>query len=355
MASPHSTLALVLHVAAFPAARDALETEVLPRFAAAWEKEHDRALAIDVTYGSGVALTRAVSAGAEIDVVVLPAAPAWLALVEAGRADHVDPVVVATDVVAIGVRPGNPLGVERWDDLAHDGRAVVLAGPTTDTGGPILLAGFWGAALLEEPEFPPSAHATLDRLVANAVSRTGSVEEAVARFAAGEGDAVLADARTLTAARARGDALELVVPRTSFRFEQVAGVVARPDRHVGATAAAHDLVGWLDGPQAEAGFARAGFGRVGATGFTADQVGGWGALLAAVGPSPPAVTRELPTPTPLPTPAEVPSAELAAVAAVAVVVGAIAARLMRLPASGDAPRPSRRDQGPARVATPPPR
>ncbi len=92
------------------------------------------------------------SAGFEADIVALSLAPDVDQIADAGLITHdwtdaPDGGMVSTSVVVLDVRPGNPLGIADWDDLAASGVEVLTPDPASSGGARWNLVSAWGAAL----------------------------------------------------------------------------------------------------------------------------------------------------------------------------------------------------------------
>jgi ABC-type sulfate transport system substrate-binding protein len=263
-----------LQLAAPAAVVDALGADALPRFAARWGAENHAVLSIQPLVGDAVSITRHVAEKQGVDVVILPALPAWLVLADAGHVDPESLLFVASDTLAIGVRAGNPSAITDWASLERTGARLALPGAGAHTRAHLLLGGLWQSVGIEEPEHPGAGTTALVRALRTASSKEGSADDAIERFVAGEGDAVLGEARVL-----REAGVEVVVPPMTLRSPLVAGVATPTEPGTAEHRAAQALVRVLAGSVAQVALARAGFDEAPEA---ADDTDAWADMARAV-------------------------------------------------------------------------
>ncbi|WP_062520259.1 extracellular solute-binding protein [Demequina silvatica] len=209
------------------------------------------------SYGASGDQSRAVEAGLEADYVHFSLESDVTRLVDAGL---VDPEwnqdehkgIVSSSVVAIAVRPGNPLGIDSWEDLAEPGVEIVTPNPTSSGSARWNILAVWAAALADGAN-DKGAEAFTKDVLANVVSLPASGRDATSAFLAGTGDVLLSYENETILARASGEELDYVVPDVTLRIDNPGAVLTDADP------AARDWYQFLFTPEAQAEFARTGF------------------------------------------------------------------------------------------------
>lgn len=158
-----------------------------------------------------------------------------------------EPVVFATNKLAIVVPNGNPGGVATPADLAKPGLKVIAAGddvPITTYAKQLVdnLAG--------EPGYPADFAAAYAR---NVVSKEDNVKAVIGKIELGEGDAAIVYA---TDAKASTKVATLDVPEAANVSAKYAGAVVAASIH---QEAARTFLGWLTSPDGQAILSSVGF------------------------------------------------------------------------------------------------
>ena len=156
--------------------------------------------------------------------------------------------IVSCSPLVIVVRPGNPLGIEDWADLARPGVSLVHPDPRTSGGAQWALLAEYGSALLDDAkgnaevaqwsllagdpawldDIKDSAEVAQEQLRGiwvNVVATPASSREALKQFMFGVGDAMVTYEQDALLAKARGVTLEIVTPRSTIVSEHVAVIV----------------------------------------------------------------------------------------------------------------------------------
>lgn len=206
------------------------------------------------SYGASGDQSRAVEGGLQADYVHFSLEGDVTRLVDAGlvaqdwnQGEHGG--IVSSSVVVIAVRPGNPLGIDSWEDLAADGVEIVTPNPTSSGSARWNILAAWGAAEAagEDPE------AFTADVLGNVVSLPASGRDATSAFLAGTGDVLLSYENEAILARQNGEELDYVVPDTTLRIDNPGAVLE------GADPKAQAWFEFLFTPEAQAEFARTGF------------------------------------------------------------------------------------------------
>ncbi|MBC9733012.1 sulfate ABC transporter substrate-binding protein [Nocardioides marmotae] len=209
------------------------------------------------SYGPSGDQSRAVADGLDADYVHFSVATDVDRLVEA---DLVDPAwnqgenkgIVSTSVVVLGVREGNPLDIQGWDDLVKPGVGIVTANPASSGAARWNALAAWGH-ITENGGSDEEATEFVDKLFANVVSLANSGRDATTSFLQGNGDVLLAYENEAILAAQNGEGFDYVIPETTLLIENPGAVLKD------ASPVAQD---WLDFVLSEEGqrqFALTGF------------------------------------------------------------------------------------------------
>jgi len=301
-AAPGDTLT----IGGYSVIREAFGEALLPAFRALWKARTGRDVAFVESYKSSGAQSRDIQAGFEADVAVLSLEDdvdklVKKGLVEPGWKAGPGRGIVTHSLVVIGHRAGNPRGIKGWDDLARPGIAVIYPDPNTSGGARWNVNALYGHALLKAKEAgggtpdPKAVGAFLKRVQANVVNMDSSGRMSVATFERGTGDVLVTYENELLLRRKQGRAIPYVIPDRTLLIESPAAVVdANVEKH-GNRALAEAFLAFLRAPEGQKILTDYGFRPVdpklpGPAGtppppaklFTMADLGGWGAVKAAV-------------------------------------------------------------------------
>jgi sulfate transport system substrate-binding protein len=219
----------VVTLAAYTTPREVYE-EVIPLFQAT---EAGAGIQFEQSYSGSGDQSRAVEAGLPADLVALSLWPDIERLVEPGIvADDWDENehggIVSDSVVVLAVRPGNPKGVTGWDDLVRDDIDVITPNPFTSGGAQWnLLAAYQAQIVAGKSE--EEAREFLKSVIANTTVMDRSAREALATFAAGQGDVLISYENEAIFAQQAGQPLEYVVPEATILIENPIAVTLTGD------------------------------------------------------------------------------------------------------------------------------
>ena len=141
----------VINFAAYSTPREAYG-KIIPAFVSQWKEDHDdQNVIFQESYAGSTTQAANVIAGYEADVVALSLAPDVDQIVDAGLITsdwtaQPDKGMVSSSVVVFDVRPGNPLGIQDWNDL-QSGVEILTPDPASSGGARWNLVSLWGAAL----------------------------------------------------------------------------------------------------------------------------------------------------------------------------------------------------------------
>ena len=201
--------------------------EVIPEF----EKTPEgQGVSFKTSYGGSGDQSRAVEAGLKADIVHLSLEPDVTRLVDAGLVSDdwqskAKDGIIADSVVAFAVRPGNPKGIEDWDDLLKPGVEVVTPNPFSSGGAKWnLLAGY--GANGDKGNDPEAGLAYLRELLTEHVKvQDKSAREALQTFLGGQGDVLIAYENEAITAQKKGEELDYVVPPSTLLIETPVAVL----------------------------------------------------------------------------------------------------------------------------------
>ncbi|WP_205528612.1 sulfate ABC transporter substrate-binding protein [Desertimonas flava] len=209
------------------------------------------------SYGASGDQSRAVADGKAADYVHFSQSGDVTRLVDAGLVaetwDDGPNHGIATDsVVVLVVRPGNPEGIEGWDDLIGEGIEIVTPNPGSSGAARWNILAGWGAVTANGGTEEDAAAYFAD-FFANVVALPGSGREATTAFLEGTGDVLISYENEAILARQNGAEIDYVVPSTTLLIENPAAVLIDADPHAQA------YLNFVLSPEGQAAFATVGF------------------------------------------------------------------------------------------------
>jgi sulfate/thiosulfate-binding protein len=214
-----------IDLVAYSTPQQAFEEGIIPNFQ-------------DTSKGSGVEFStsfaasgeqrRAVEEGQPADFLDLSLEPDMTALVEAGKvADDWDKNQykgkITDSVVAFSVRPGNPEGIEDWDDLVSGDVEIITPNPATSGGAKWNIMAAYGSQIAQGA----SEQEALDfvaQILENTSVLDDSARDSVQTFASGKGDVLIGYENEAIQAQDEGVDLEYVIPDDTILIENPAAV-----------------------------------------------------------------------------------------------------------------------------------
>ena len=209
------------------------------------------------SYGASGDQSRAVVDGLDADYVHFSVASDVTRLVDAGLiAEDWDQGenagIVSTSIVVLGVREGNPLGIEDWDDLVQPGVEIVTPNPASSGAARWNALAAWGSVIADGGT-EEDATEYINQLFGNVVSLTNSGRDATTSFLSGTGDVLLAYENEAILAAQNGQGFEYVIPETTIKIENPGAVL------IEATPAATDWLSFVLSDEGQTQFALKGF------------------------------------------------------------------------------------------------
>jgi sulfate transport system substrate-binding protein len=160
--------------------------------------------------------------------------------------------IISDSVVVIVVRPGNPKGIEGWDDLIKPGIQIVTPDPASSGSAKWnILAAY--THVLKNGGTEDQAKAYLTAYYKNIVAKPSSGAQATATFLNGTGDVLISYESEAIGGRQKGDKFDYLVPAESMLIETPAAVTT------GASPVAEDFLAYAESDAGQKIFASKGF------------------------------------------------------------------------------------------------
>lgn len=291
----------VINFAAYSTPREAYG-KIIPNFVSQWKADHnDQNVIFQESYAGSTTQAANVVAGYEADVVALSLAPDVDQIVDAGLITsdwtaQPDEGMVSSSVVVFDVRPGNPLGIQDWNDL-QSGVEILTPDPASSGGARWNLVSLWGAALRGYAGVTKGDTAGATTLMQNVLGNVTvydkSARDSIQNFEAGNGDVALTYENEVLTAQDAGLEDEAVYPPSTVMIQNPVAIVdGNVDKHC-VRDVAEAFVQYLHSPEAKQVYADVGFlrstdkkeaqqggGQFPAIEdlFTVEEIGGWDAL-----------------------------------------------------------------------------
>ncbi|MFZ2625631.1 MAG: sulfate ABC transporter substrate-binding protein [Propionibacterium sp.] len=199
---------------------------------AAWAKTSDGSgISFQTSYGASGDQSRNVVNGQAADWVHFSVTPDVTRLVDKGLVakdwdSGTYKGIVTTTTVAIGVRPGNPLGITGWSDLTKSGVQVVTPNPSSSGSARWNILAVWAhIAALGGSE--TDAKSFLLQVLKNTVSLPGSGRDATTAFTGGTGNVLLSyENEAIYARQQQNGIFDYLVPKDTLLIENPGAVTA---------------------------------------------------------------------------------------------------------------------------------
>jgi sulfate transport system substrate-binding protein len=292
----------VINFAAYSTPREAYG-KIIPAFVSKWKEEHDdQNVIFQESYAGSTTQAANIVAGYQADVVALSLAPDVDEIADAGLITHdwtdsADDGMVSTSVVVFDVRPGNPLGIADWNDVAAEGVEILTPDPASSGGARWNLVSLWGAALRGyagvTKDDTAGATTRMQNVLGNVIVFDKNARDSIQNFEAGNGDVAITYENEVLTAQEAGLEDEAVYPPSTVLIENPVAVVDQwVDEHC-VREVAEAFVEYLHSPEAkeiytDTGFLRSTDKKEAQKGggqfppiedlFTVDEIGGWDAL-----------------------------------------------------------------------------
>jgi sulfate/thiosulfate transport system substrate-binding protein len=271
---------------AYSTPQQAFEEGVIPAFQ---DTPKGGGTDFSASFGASGDQRRAVEAGQPADFVDFSLEPDMTSLVDEGIVDkswnaNEHRGMITNSVVVFSVRPGNPEGIESWEDLVSDDVEIITPNPATSGGAKWNIMAAYGSQLAAGR----SEKEALDfvaRIFENTSVLDDSARDSLQTFASGKGDVLIGYENEAIQAQDEGIELEYVIPDDTLLIENPAAVTAEAGS-AGTAKAFLDFIWTEEGQQI---FADYGYRPVSESVlaknsdrfpevpglFTIDELGGW--------------------------------------------------------------------------------
>jgi sulfate/thiosulfate transport system substrate-binding protein len=214
-----------IDLVAYSTPQQAFEEGIIPAFQ---DTGKGSGTEFSTSFASSGEQRRAVEEGQPADFLDLSLEPDMSALVEAGKvAEDWDQNQykgkITDSVVAFSVRPGNPEGIEDWDDLVSGDVEIITPNPATSGGAKWNIMAAYGAQIAQGA----SEQEGLDfvaQILENTSVLDDSARDSVQTFASGKGDVLIGYENEAIQAQDEGVELEYVIPHDTILIENPAAV-----------------------------------------------------------------------------------------------------------------------------------
>jgi sulfate/thiosulfate-binding protein len=204
-----------IDLVAYSTPQQAYEDGIIPAFQAT---EAGTGVEFSTSFGSSGDQRRAVEAGQPADYVGFSLEPDMSSVVEAGI---VAPTwnqneykgIVTESVVVMMVRPGNPKGVEDWDDLTRADVEVIQPNPATSGGAKWNIMAQYGSQVNAGKSEQEALQFVAD-VFANTTVLDDSARDSLQTFSTGKGDVLIGYENEGIQAKEEGIELEIVYPKS---------------------------------------------------------------------------------------------------------------------------------------------
>jgi sulfate/thiosulfate-binding protein len=294
----------VINFAAYSTPRE-VYGKIIPAFQSMWKEQHnDQFVIFQESYTGSTTQAQNIVNGYEADVVALSLASDVDTIKDAGLITHdwtqaPDAGMVSTSVVVFDVRPGNPLGIQDFNDLTKPGVEILTPDPALSGGARWNLVAAWGAALAGyagvQKDDEAGATALIQGIAKNVIAYDKSARDSIQNFESGNGNVAITYENEVKTANKAGLPDEAVYPPATVLIENPAAVVDKYAEehcvedianafveflHTADVKALYQSVGFLrptDRALAAKGDPKLGFPPIEHL-FTTGDLGGWPAL-----------------------------------------------------------------------------
>ncbi len=219
-----------IDLVAYSTPQTAYEESLQPAFS---DTSDGDGVAFKNSFGSSGDQSRAVEAGLPADVVHLPLEPDITRLVDAGliAEDYADTEYnggTQNSVVVFVTRPGNPEGIDSWDDLVTGEVEIITPNPFTSGGARWNLMAAYGSQIAQGKS-EAEALDFVAQILENTPVQDASARDALQTFIGGKGDVLLSYENEAIGAIDAGEEVEYTIPDETILIETKAAVTTETD------------------------------------------------------------------------------------------------------------------------------
>jgi sulfate transport system substrate-binding protein len=196
------------------------------------------------SFGASTTQAQDVVAGQAADVVNFSQQPDLALLINAGLVSHqwqstktakAEKGIVTDSVVAIVVKPGNPLGIHSWNDLTNAGVKIVTPDPISSGSARWnLLAAY--ESQIDQGSNTAQATTYINALIKNVISEPSSGSKALSAYLAGTGNVLLAYESDALNAFATGQKIAIIEPQQNLLIQNPLALTSTGLKNAGAVA-----------------------------------------------------------------------------------------------------------------------
>ncbi|MFM9150528.1 MAG: sulfate ABC transporter substrate-binding protein [Solirubrobacterales bacterium] len=215
---------------AYSTPQQAYEEGIIPAFQAT---DAGSGVEFSTSFGSSGDQRRAVEAGQPADYVGFSLEPDMTSVVDAGIVapdwnSNQYKGMVTESVVVMMVRPGNPKGIEDWNDLTGGDVEVIQPNPATSGGAKWNVMAQYGSQVNSGKSEADALQFVAD-VFANTTVLDDSARDSLQTFSTGKGDVLIGYENEAIQAKDEGIELEIVYPKseTTILIENPAAVTKK--------------------------------------------------------------------------------------------------------------------------------
>ena len=277
--------------------------KIIPAFQAQWKEDHDdQQVIFQESYGGSTTQSQNIVNGYPADIFAASLGPDIDVIADAGLITHdwtevEDGGMVSTSLVVFDVRPGNPKGVEDFDDLTQPGLEILTPDPASSGGARWNIVAAYGAAMRgyagNQEGDETGAGALLAGIFENVTVLDKSARDSIKNFESGNGDVAITYENEILTANEAGLEDEMVIPPSTVLIENPVAVIDENAKKHCVEEVANAFVEYLHTEEAKELYTTVGFLRStdkaeaqkGGEGFppvedlfTVEDFGGWDAI-----------------------------------------------------------------------------
>jgi sulfate/thiosulfate transport system substrate-binding protein len=219
-----------IDLVAYSTPQELYEQSIEPAFS---ESADGQGVGFKNSFGSSGDQSRAVAAGLPADIVHLSLEPDMDALAEEGivaedwdAGDHRG--IVQNSVVVFVTRPGNPEGIDSWDDLVTGDVEVITPNPFTSGGARWNIMAAYGSQIAQGKS-EDEALGFVAQVLENTPVQDASARDALQTFIGGKGDVLLAYENEALQAQEAGEEVDYTIPDETLLIETPFAITEESD------------------------------------------------------------------------------------------------------------------------------
>jgi sulfate/thiosulfate transport system substrate-binding protein len=214
-----------LIVYGFSTQEEAFTQGIFPAFEEAWEGETGRDLTLEGVFGASGTLAGQINLGAPADIAVFSNAEHvnWLKVGGRVRKDT-EPAIIGCTPMIMVTRPGNPLHIASYADLAQSGLNLLHADPRSSGAGEWGVLAEYGSAYLPSRD-QAGGETQLKSIWRNVRLMPSSARAAMSLFELGAGDALVTYEQDTLLAQQKGAQVDMVIPPRTIVAQHAAVIV----------------------------------------------------------------------------------------------------------------------------------